>query len=189
MDRSFRLARETKALLALRRAGVPVPEILAWGVEWSGLLPVRTLLLEQRIPGAEDLDAFIRRERAEAARRRVLGAVGDAVRQLHDAGLFHGDLATRNVLVRPEPSGVDVWFIDCPRAKLHVARWRHDYLARRDRALLSHHMTRAGAARDEVRMLLEACGEEHLDVATQYAENRERERRNPRSQLWLWSGR
>jgi 3-deoxy-D-manno-octulosonic acid kinase len=86
-------------------AGAPVPHALClvvWprvGPLWSGLIGTR------EESGARDLlDALLlcasARERARLAR-----SAGAAIRKLHDAGVEHGDLQLRNVLVRAEPGG------------------------------------------------------------------------------------
>lgn len=51
------------------------------------------------------------------ARQALLGAVGHAIRRCHDAGLVHGDLNARNILVTRAPDAWRVVLIDLDRAE------------------------------------------------------------------------
>jgi hypothetical protein len=52
-----------------------------------------------------------------AARQALLAAVGHAIRRCHDAGLVHGDLNARNILVTRAPDAWRVALIDLDRAE------------------------------------------------------------------------
>ncbi len=189
LDRAFRLAREIEGLLAFARCGVPVPDVVAWGIERRRGLPVRTILLARRIEEAVDLAAFLRSEYDQAARRDALSSVGAAIRDLHGRGLFHRNLATRNVLVRRRNSSraFEVWFVDCPRAMHRSRRWRHEALARIDRTFLARHLLRDETSPSDVEWLLRASGEKDPISGLAYSRRR-RGRALSRANLWLWLG-
>lgn len=84
--------REALLLAALREAGVPVPEPLAFGVAEGG----DELLVLPFLEGMP-LDQALRRP--PAPRRRLLDALGAVVHGLHSAGFVHRDLHHGNVLV------------------------------------------------------------------------------------------
>ncbi|HXZ86223.1 MAG TPA: phosphotransferase, partial [Myxococcota bacterium] len=85
-------AREARALARARARGVPVPELLARGANWTA-----TRWQEGARPAARgDLPLLLR-------------AIGDA----HARGMLHGDLHLGNLLVR----GGEVLFLDLQRAR------------------------------------------------------------------------
>jgi tRNA A-37 threonylcarbamoyl transferase component Bud32 len=83
--------REWRALAALLRAGLPVPEPLALGVLPDG----DRLLVMRWVPGVPLADAL--RSRA-CERHRLLAELGEIVARLHAAGWTHGDLHVGNVM-------------------------------------------------------------------------------------------
>ncbi|MHC4607365.1 MAG: lipopolysaccharide kinase InaA family protein [Planctomycetota bacterium] len=154
-----------------RQAGVPVPEIVAGRLSRAGLLFHRYLYVVRAIPGATNLHQFARAA-GTADKRRAVRAFAKAVRRMHDAGIYHGDLTLRNVLVTDDGNGMRIYFIDFDRgrggsqpaeANLHrlnrfVEKWGH--------------VTRT----DKLRFLLAYAGDR--DAARKLA------RRRPRG-LWL----
>lgn len=160
-DRAFRQLREIRGLLAFAAAGIPVPDVVAWGVDrhW---LPRRTFLIQRIIPDATDFATFLASERSASRRARAIAAVGAQIRALHQQRLFHGDCSPRNLLVRAQGDGFDVFLLDCPKAATRAPRWRHAYLARADRVRVSESPE---LDPHEVRALLQACGETRLEPA------------------------
>jgi Kae1-associated kinase Bud32 len=95
--RDERTRDEGRLLLACRRAGVPVPLL------YEASRSAATLVLEP-VAGRtlqDQLDAD-----APDARLARLAALGAIVARLHAAGLVHGDLTLRNLLV-PDPKRPD----------------------------------------------------------------------------------
>jgi serine/threonine protein kinase len=130
----------------------PVP--VAWGCESRWGLPVRSFLVQRAISGAVDFSEYIRADGDESERRAVFRAVGEAVQALHSAGWIHGDLACRNLLVRP--AGREVIFVDLARVK----RTRPDRLGWRRRKELYRMVKSAdkcGAAPAEVDAMMRAA--------------------------------
>ena len=51
-----------------------------------------------------------------AEKRDVIDALARAIRKMHDAGLYHADLQTRNILIRRSATGVEVFFVDLDKS-------------------------------------------------------------------------
>ena len=100
--RAERTRDEAKLLLAARRAGVAVPLL------YDADRATSTLALE-RIAGLTLQEQAERDDAAALARRMT--RLGRAVAGLHAAGLVHGDLTLRNVLV-PDPARDGVVLVD-----------------------------------------------------------------------------
>jgi len=104
--RAFRIA------LALERAGVPTPRVMAAGVRRVGLMPQAGYLLVEEIPAAVSLAKQARTP--AGVPRATLDRVAGAIARMHAQGFFHGDLTINNVLL--DPAG-QPWFIDLERAR------------------------------------------------------------------------
>ncbi len=109
---------EFEFLEEMRRRGAPAVRPVAYGEKRRrGLLRAAFLATEGAV-GAVSLDRWVddvrRSGRIPAGvRRRLIDDLGSSVRALHAAGVFHGALFWRNILVRCEPSGrFAVAFID-----------------------------------------------------------------------------
>ncbi len=118
--------REWRALDALHRLGLPVPEPLALGRDPHG----DRLLAMEWVDGVPLLTAL--RAAAPRARRELLVTLGGELARLHEAGWAHSDLHPGNVLVRGGRIVLLDWQRARPRAR-EAAR-AHD-LARLEHAL------------------------------------------------------
>ncbi len=98
------LRREFALLSMLRLEGLPAPVTLE-------MRPGRGLCLElERLPG-KALDRAVA-ERADRAPLRALLGVARTLEGLHGAGLVHGDVSPRNVLVERQTEGGQGWLLD-----------------------------------------------------------------------------
>ncbi len=95
--RAERTRDEARLLLAARRAGIPVP------ILYDADRGDATLVLE-RMAGATLQEQLA--HDAEPVRTARMAAFGAIAARLHSAGLVHGDLTLRNLLV-PEPARAD----------------------------------------------------------------------------------
>lgn len=116
--RTNRARAEVAALARLRDRGAPCPEPLAALHAPGPLGSMRLVIATREIPGAR---AAIDRLRdlpraAVRERRRVLAALGRAVRAFHDAGGEHPDLNARNLVV--DAAGA-AWVLDLDAARVH----------------------------------------------------------------------
>ncbi|MFN0007412.1 MAG: lipopolysaccharide kinase InaA family protein [Planctomycetota bacterium] len=116
--------RELAAAASLARAGVNTPQVAAARARaapgWGWKLEIVTRQVEDAI----DLDGVLAAARERAiprdALRRLARAAGKLVREMHDAGCFHADLTTKNLLVeRAALSGGSsrMWILDLDRAR------------------------------------------------------------------------
>ncbi|MBN2490965.1 MAG: hypothetical protein JXQ29_08955 [Planctomycetes bacterium] len=130
-------AREWRVMRAGCEAGLPVPVPGATGERWEGGRLVASYLATVAIADARDLvphlEAYLRADRP--ARHAFLRRLGAAVRRLHEAGLFHRDLHSGNVLVQRGADGAPVLhFIDLHRGSVRrrlgrrARRWNLAFL-------------------------------------------------------------
>lgn len=181
-DEGWRTAREWRQLPQLAARGLPVPDLVAFGQETMGFFPLRSFLIQRQIPGARNLDVWLEESGADAATRAsVFDQLGELVGQMHAAGVFHRDLACRNVLVTESNELV---LIDCPRALIDPGGWRVPTLWRGDLFRIVKGCLRAGASEAELQHFLDALDaqgkpaprETLLEVARERAPNRHRGR-------------
>jgi tRNA A-37 threonylcarbamoyl transferase component Bud32 len=116
--------RELAAAASLARAGVNTPQVAAARARaapgWGWNLEIVT----RRVEDAIDLDGVLAAAREQRVPREVLRrlarATGKLVREMHDAGCFHADLTTKNLLVeRGALAGGSsrMWVLDLDRAR------------------------------------------------------------------------
>ncbi len=150
-DRYFgwtpRPIRELAVTEAAIARGVPAPQVLAARVDRLPWGWYRGAIVTREVTGATTFADELGRCADGPARRRLLEAVGRAVRGLHDRGVHHHDLNAGNILVRDEAGELQVYFIDFDRADVRdvVARGtRERELRRLARSL--HKLARSGLA-------------------------------------------
>jgi tRNA A-37 threonylcarbamoyl transferase component Bud32 len=110
-----RVKAEWQNLEQFARWGIPVPEIVARGMERRLGAFCRGALITRELPDAIDLASLAHERDPRLQDRRwadkVMRQVAAHVRTLHAHRFAHNDLKWRNILVdRAEK----VWFIDCP---------------------------------------------------------------------------
>lgn len=119
----------------VRSAGVPTLEILAAIMErvWGGWY--RGYLITRYLPSAIDLISYLDKERGGKKRGKVIEKAGEAVRKIHQRGIYHADLHLKNFLVAKQ--GSKVYLIDFDKSavggRLHPSR-RMKNLKRLDRS-------------------------------------------------------
>jgi tRNA A-37 threonylcarbamoyl transferase component Bud32 len=112
---------ELAAVVRARAAGLNVPEVVAvrasraWGPFY------RFTLVVKEIDRARDL-LSLAGELGAAERRRAIAEVAEAVRRMHEAGLYHGDLNVKNILLSDPAGRCTVYLIDLDRAVVRDAR-------------------------------------------------------------------
>lgn len=185
---------EYRHLVELRRAGIDVPEPVAWGSEWAWGLPRRSFLVTRWIRDAPDLQAWLG-ERTGGGRRltgrdrEALLAVGRLVRRLHERGFVHGDLAARNLLVCETGPSPRVVLIDPARARASEDRRRR----RIDQLRLAKTSMKAGLCREDAVALMDAAsggsGEAIVSAMLRMRAIRSRSLRKLRYRVWFRFGR
>lgn len=133
--------RAWRAALKLQSRGVGTPEPVAWLERWDHERCVESHLITRRIEGVSSLRDELRhlfRQDPDAGRViALLEVVAPAIRAMHSAGVFHGDLGNQNILLRRVRAGEwrDVAFVDLNRARLFPngpvpLKWRARDLSR-----------------------------------------------------------
>jgi hypothetical protein len=105
-----RIRRETTALEVALQSGLKVPQLLAFKVE-GGLFKKITCVYSV-IEGVRPFDEALMELRGPA-RWYLLKRVASAVWTMHRAGILHGDLNARNILI-----GDSIYFVDFDGARL-----------------------------------------------------------------------
>lgn len=132
--------RELAATEKARAAGCHVPFVHAVAVEEKGLF-YRGWIVTSAIDGARDfIDVWA--DAGQAGRETLLSAAGRAIRELHDAGVFHIDLTGSNLLVASDGS---IAVIDFDRAVISTPG--HDQFVRQGCDRFWRSMTKLAAAR------------------------------------------
>jgi 3-deoxy-D-manno-octulosonic-acid transferase len=121
---------EYALLQRLRAWGLPVPR--PCGARWqaAGPLHYRADILVERIPGAQALSAHLTSAPLSATQWQAVGA---AIAQLHQAGVFHSDLNCHNLLIDRDDR---VWIIDFDKCAVRArGPWQQANLDRLLRSL------------------------------------------------------
>ncbi|MEW6324843.1 MAG: lipopolysaccharide kinase InaA family protein [Nitrospirota bacterium] len=133
-----RLRREVAALQWLRAAGLPVPDLLAWGVRRRWGVVTASFFVTA---GLEDAGALSPRPAAyspceDEDAAPWLTALARTAGQMHRAGFFHGNLYGRNVLFEPQTGRL--FLIDFPDCRITPPLLVRPRLAARDLSCLLH---------------------------------------------------
>jgi hypothetical protein len=175
----FRASREFRALHQLQSLGERCVVPLFWahghfdGYGWSELLATRS------VADCEPLDQVLRNEKASGGPRIDLAPLWATVGRLHHAGLHHGTLLARNILVVRASGQPQFMFLDLPRFHRFPYDIRGTRMARYDLLFLTNTLLR-GRPMDEVRPWLAAYGMSDEKLA-QFVRDLRRFRNSP----WL----
>jgi len=96
---------EFEMLREFARAGLDVPRALAFGERVVGGRDRASFLMVERLPCGRPLDALLAEPADPVRRRRLVDALADFVRRMHDAGLSHPDLYAKHLFVEERPDG------------------------------------------------------------------------------------
>jgi hypothetical protein len=119
---------EWRRLVAVRAAGLPAPEPVAFGERRCLFWPRESFLITLEIPGATQADWWI--DGRPGRRRDLAAAVGRLARRFHDAGFHHQDFYLCHFFVREKGGDraqpLDLHLIDlqrCGRLGSGGRRW------------------------------------------------------------------
>ena len=103
-----------------RTATVPTLKILAAIRErgWGGWY--RGYLITEYLPAAQDLISYLDQQPAGMARQKVIERAAEAVRKIHQRGIYHADLHLKNFLVE-EKRGGKVYLIDFDKSRISAS--------------------------------------------------------------------
>ena len=124
--------------------GIPTAEIVAACHTNVFLGLHRGHLVSKEIKGGKDLGTYLEdldrpvMGRRVVEKRKVIYAVGDLVRKMHDAGIFHADLNLKNIIVQIGDAGdIRVYLIDFDKSAVRESlndRKRRQNLMRLNRS-------------------------------------------------------
>jgi len=115
--------RDFRASLMLQSNGFNTPEIIAFGEKRIGFCCRKTFLITGELKAARPIHqvvAHIGREPCEqgrADRKEFFTSFGKTVGQMHNAGIFHGDLRLGNILAEKDDGRWRFFFLDNERTK------------------------------------------------------------------------
>ena len=116
-----RAPRELELSLALRRLGVPTPEIVAYATYPAGPMFRRADVVSRKIPHSRDLASALGALTLGAPKRTLLDATARLLAALSMAGARHPDLNIKNVLIASGDSAVpEAYVLDVDRVWLDV---------------------------------------------------------------------
>lgn len=124
-----RARREFEFLTEMRRRQIPTVRPIAWGDNYGRAFLRASFLVTEGAEGFQSLDLFglnaLRRNSLNRSQRRALTkGLATTIRRMHDAGIRHGGLYWRNILVGVAPGGgYDFLLIDPDRqGRLNASR-------------------------------------------------------------------
>ena len=124
---------EVRAIRRLERAGVAVPEIVAWGRRGKRRTTRQSFLVTRDVGTQRTLEDIAREGVAEAWRKLIVRDLAVLARTMHAAGVNHRDCYLTHVLVRSlAREGADLVLLDLHRAQVRdvvPSRWRAKDLA------------------------------------------------------------
>jgi hypothetical protein len=145
-----RYRRERRNLALFASMGLATPALAAHGHDLRWGLLQRAALVTREVPAASTLrDLMVAGQLYRGGvyhARRILGELARAMRQLHRAGFYHGDLKARNILVQDTGETPRLVFFDCPRG-YRPPRWRLRDRIVRELAHLHHDLAKGGVRR------------------------------------------
>ncbi len=105
-----RARREFEFLTEMRRRQVPTVRPIAFGDSYGHAFLRASFLITEGNKGLQSLDMFalnaLRREPLKRSQRKALTkGLAATIREMHDAGVYHGGLFWRNILVGIQPDG------------------------------------------------------------------------------------
>ncbi len=117
--------KEGKIALELRRRGVPVPVVLAFGTERRSGQLKRDLLVTKEVQNGKPLYDFVREEYPKLSfhsKDKLIRTFAAFIKQLHDAGAFHKDLHLGNVLIQRAEDNDRFVIVDVDRVRLKTGK-------------------------------------------------------------------
>lgn len=119
-----RAMQEYQLLSWMRSHGLAVPRPVAASYQRSGLIYRANLLIEL-IPDSKDLAAILQQRAISTSEWQAVGA---AIAQMHQLGVYHSDLNCRNIML--DAAG-KVWLIDFDKcSRRSPGEWTEQNLAR-----------------------------------------------------------
>lgn len=111
------ISSEVRNLKRLKRIGLPVPKVVAYGERWKSSRFIAGALITEEVKHSIDLEQCLSNHpellNDKAWLHEVVDQVAIYTRQMHSSGFVHRDLNLRNILVQVQGTPA-LHFIDCP---------------------------------------------------------------------------
>ena len=138
---AFRTWNEFRALRQLESLGERCTPPLFWGHGRFGRYGWGELLATRWLPDSHPLEDVLIAD-PEAGRKLDLAQLWSTVGRLHDAGLHHGTLLARNILIRGDADASEFFLLDLPRFHRFAYGIRGTRMARYDLMFLANTLLR-----------------------------------------------
>lgn len=149
---------------ALARAGFATAPMVAFGEDCGLLWERYSCIITEAAPAPQTLDDFAARCRHRETRIRLLLALADWLRRLHEEGLATPDLFARHIFVDPSLREPEICLIDM--ARLDRRHWLSDAVRARDLAALHVSLPlRTVGPNERLRFLKRYAGGDHGRLA------------------------
>jgi tRNA A-37 threonylcarbamoyl transferase component Bud32 len=110
--------RSLRGAVILSESGIPTVRPLAAVDSRSWGMLTGSFFLSEEIENGKTADAYWREElltmkgkEGMRRRNRFVGAIGELFRSLHERGVYHNDLKDANILVRPDSSAAEQFYL------------------------------------------------------------------------------
>ena len=117
---SLRPLRELSICEAAGKSGIKTSEVIAI-VKNRVLGPIyKCRLVSKEITGAIDLMELLfnpEENKLVERKRQIINKTARAVKEMHDAGIYHADLHLKNILIQSAAGKVDVYIIDLDKSR------------------------------------------------------------------------
>jgi len=105
---------ELATALRLAAAGIPTPEVIAYGIYPAAGIFARSDVMTRRLPDGDDLPAAWKNaDRTE--HEEMLVAVARLLKALNHAGAWHADLNLKNIYLTGSPDKLTAYLLDVDR--------------------------------------------------------------------------
>ncbi|HIJ94151.1 MAG TPA: hypothetical protein HPP94_00115 [Desulfuromonadales bacterium] len=105
---------ELATSLRLAAAGIPTPEVIAYGVYPVAGMFARSDVMTRRLPAGDDLPAAWKKSNSDG-HEALLVAVANLLKALAGAGAWHADLNLKNIYIVGSGSAVVAYLLDVDR--------------------------------------------------------------------------
>ena len=152
---------ELEITLRLAAAGIPVPEVVAYGVYPVAGISARCDVMTRRLPTGGDAPSVWLRSDAEG-RERIILAMAQLLIALGSIGACHGDLNLKNIYIAETDGELRAFLLDVDRVTFPGGAATHRNFARLTRSIRKWR-TRWGLdfTEDALAQLAAAAGENH----------------------------
>lgn len=193
-----RFFEEARITEKARSLGIATPEVLAVRAEKVGWGWYRGDLVTRQISGSRDLDDYLATWRwrgigpGDPQRGTILRKLAELLRRMHDAGIVHGDLNVKNLLLRIEPEGgeaIQAFVVDLDKARILPtvpARLRAENILRLYRSLEKQGFAGSLVGRRDRMGFVRAYGVGHRCMVRELAQHLRRGSRGLRVHRLAW---